>query len=90
MKIWLRVLWSVLMLYFASGLLGIFIGLADYFHPLRSENEVWYSFIGMPLPIWFGITLFPFLWILFPLACANNELIRYIKMEAEQGSGGNG
>lgn len=73
------------MLYFASGLLGIFIGLAEYFHPLQSENEVWYSFISMPLPIWFGITFFPFLWILFPLACANNELIRYFKMEAEQG-----
>ena len=72
----LRISWAIVMLYFSSGLLALIIGIGDFFHPLRSENEIWYSFIGMPLSFWYGITLFPILWILFPLAVCNHEIIR--------------
>ena len=76
--LWLRILWSILMLYFSSGLLGLFLGVADFFHPLRSGSEVGYSFIEMPLSFWWGITFTPFLWTLFLFAFGNQELIKYL------------
>ena len=76
--IWVRILWSILMVYFSSGLLGLFLGMADFFHPLRSGSEVWYSFTEMPLSFWWGITFSPLLWTLFLFACGNQELIRYL------------
>jgi len=76
--LWVRILWSILMLYFSTGLLALFLGLADFFHPLRSGSVVWYSFTGMPLSFWWGITFTPFLWTLFLFACGNQELIRYL------------
>ena len=77
-SLWVRILWSILMLYFSSGLLGLFLGMADFFHPLRSASEVWYSFTEMPLSFWWGITFTPFLWTLFLFAFGNQELIRYL------------
>lgn len=77
-SIWVRILWSILMLYFSSGLLGLFLGVADLFHPLRSGSEVGYSFIEMPLSFWWGITFTSFLWTLFLFAFGNQELIRYL------------
>ena len=76
--LWLRILWSILMLYFSSGLLGLFLGVADLFHPLRSGSEVGYSFIEMPLSFWWGITFTPFLWTLFLFAFGNQELFKYL------------
>ena len=76
--LWVRILWSVVMLYFSSGLLGLFLGMADFFHPLRSGSEVWYGFTEMPLSFWWGITFTPFLWTLFLFAFGNQELIRYL------------
>jgi hypothetical protein len=73
-----RILWSILMLYFSSGLLGLFLGMADFFHPLRSASEVWYSFTEMPLSFWSGITFTPFLWTLFLFAFGNQELVKYL------------
>lgn len=83
----LRVSWAIVMLYFSSGLLALCIGLADFAHPLRSDNEVWYSFIGMPLSFWYGMTLFPLLWVFFPLAVGNQEIIRNLINRAEQAGG---
>ena len=76
--IWVRILWSILMLYFSSGLLGLFLGMADFFHPLSSGSEVWYSFTEMPLSFWWGITFTPFLWTLFLFAFGNQELIKHL------------
>jgi hypothetical protein len=77
-SLWLRILWSILMLYFSTGLLGLFLGVADLFHPLRSGSEVGYSFIEMPLSFWWGITFTPFLWTLFLFAFGNQELFKYL------------
>jgi hypothetical protein len=77
-SIWVRILWSILMLYFSSGLLGLFLVMADFFHPLRSGSEVWYSFTEMPLSFWWGITFSPLLWTLFLFAFGNQELIKYL------------
>ena len=68
----------ILMLYFSSGMLGLFLGMADFFHPLRSGSEVWYSFTEMPLSFWWGITFTPFLWTLFLFAFGNLELVKYL------------
>jgi len=76
--LWVRILWSILMLYFSTGLLGLFLGVADFFHPLRSGSEVWYSFTEMPLSFWWGITFTPLLWTLFLFAFGNHELIKYL------------
>ena len=77
-SLWLRIFWSILMLYFSSGLLGLFLGVTDLFHPLRSENESWFSLTEVPLSFWWGITFTPFLWTLFLFAFGNQELIRYL------------
>ena len=76
--IWVRILWSILMLYFSSGLLGLFLGMADFFHPLRSMSETWFSLTEVPLSFWRGITFTPFLWTLFLFAFDNQELTRYL------------
>ena len=76
--LWVRILWSSLMLYFSTGLLGLFLGVADFFHPLRSENETWFSLTEVPLSFWWGITFTPFLWTLFLFAFGNQELTRYL------------
>ena len=68
-------LWAVLSLYLASGLYGILLGLLDVFHPLRTTNDVFYDFIGLPFPIWWGLTFVPFLWPLFALSFFNHWLI---------------
>jgi hypothetical protein len=77
-RLYLRIFWSILMLYFSTGLLALFLGIADFFHPLRSGSEVWYSFTEMLLSFWWGITFTPFLWTLFLFAFGNQELIRYL------------
>ena len=77
-RLYLRIFWSILMLYFSSGMLALFLGIADFFHPLRSENETWFSLTEVPLSFWWGITFTPFLWTLFLFAFGNQELIRYL------------
>lgn len=70
-----RVIWSIISLYLASGIYGLILGILDLSHPLRSINEVPYSFIGMPVPIWWGLTFIPIFWPLFGFSYFNHWLI---------------
>jgi len=77
-RLYLRIFWSILMLYFSTGLLALFLGIADFFHPLRSESETGFSLTEVPLSFWWGITFTPFLWTLFLFAFGNQEVIKYL------------
>ena len=71
-NIWLRVVWSVLSVYFASGLYGIVLSVLVF---TQRDNPSPELFSEIVLMIWFGITFVPLLWLVYPASFFNHLLI---------------
>ena len=68
----MKALWSVVSVYLASGLYGIILATLAL---MKKENPSGEHFYEVVIAIWWGITLVPILWVIYPASFLNHLLV---------------